>query len=509
MTDLQLVVPMTGVGQRFVDAGFLELKPLIKIAGETIISHVMKMYPSITDPVFIISNNHPQRELLKMELKTLRPDAKIIEIDPHKLGPSYAVWQVRQQLDLSRPTIINYCDFGGIWDLSKMEAALEKHDGAILTYTGFHPHMLRNTEYAYVKTDENGHVTEIQEKKSFTDDPYSEEASAGTYGFATGDLLIRAIAEQINQGISLKSEFYTSLTYKPLIEEGRTIVCIEMDKFFQWGTPEDLRDWIYWRDAINEMTNYNPASNEVLGSTVILAAGRGSRLAEKGSIPKPLVPVGKFLLWEYSGLCAKQTHESVVVTRENLVPQGNRLDVPAMILSEVSQGQAITAKIGINLINNRNEPVTVLSCDNVIFQRNFVEAHEYAKRMDVVVWTARNYPPSLVNPSQYSWISGQESSSRKVWLKQEPDFKQEPQLIIGNFTFKTKELGLTLISHLENRNIRINDEFYLDSLITLAQELGFKVGVMDCKNFFAIGSKNEIQTFHYWEEIATKYVFAD
>jgi len=180
-----------------------------------------------------------------------------------------------------------------------------------------------------------------------------------------------------------------------------------------------------------------------------------------------------------------------------------------MILSEVSQGQAITAKIGINLINNRNEPVTVLSCDNVIFQRNFVEAHEYAKRMDVVVWTARNYPPSLVNPSQYSWISGQESSSRKVWLKQEPDFKQEPQLIIGNFTFKTKELGLTLISHLENRNIRINDEFYLDSLITLAQELGFKVGVMDCKNFFAIGSKNEIQTFHYWEEIATKYVFAD
>ena len=509
MTHLQLVVPMTGVGQRFVDAGFLELKPLIKIAGETIISHVMKMYPSISDPVFIISNNHPQRELLKTELKTLRPDSKIIEIDPHKFGPSYAVWQVREQLDLLRPTIINYCDFGGIWDLTKMEAALEKNDGAILTYTGFHPHMLRNTEYAYVKTDENGYVREIQEKKSFTDDPFSEEASAGTYGFATGDLLIRAISEQIDRGISLKNEFYTSLTYKPLIEEGRKIVCVEMDKFFQWGTPEDLRDWIYWRDAVKEMTNYRPASDEVLGSTVILAAGRGSRLAVTGSTPKPLVPVGKFLLWEYSGLCANQNKESIVVTRENLVPVGNRLDMQTMILSEVSQGQAITAKIGIDLINNTNEPVTVLSCDNVIFQRNLAEAHEYAKRMDVVVWTARNYPPSLVNPSQYSWISGQESSSRKVWLKQEPDFKQEPQLIIGNFTFENKELGLTLISHLENRNIRINNEFYLDSLITLAQELGFKVGVMDCKNFFAIGSKSEIQTFHYWEEIATNYVFAD
>ena len=509
MTYLQLVVPMTGVGQRFVDAGFLELKPLIKIAGETIISHVMKMYPSISDPVFIISNNHPQREVLKMELKTLRPDSKIIEINPHKLGPSYAVWQAREQLDLLRPTIINYCDFGGIWDLTKMEAALEKNDGAILTYTGFHPHMLRNTEYAYVKTDENGYVREIQEKKSFTDNPYSEEASAGTYGFASGELLIRAIAEQINQGISLKNEFYTSLTYKPLIEEGRRVVCVKMDKFFQWGTPEDLQDWIYWRDAVNEMMNYHPTFDEILGSTVILAAGRGSRLAATGSTPKPLVPVGKFLLWEYSGLCANRNKESIVVTRENLVPVGNQLGVQTKILSEVSQGQAITAKIGINFINDTNDPITVLSCDNVIYQRNLAEAHEYARIMDVVVWTASNYPPSLVNPNQYSWISGEESSSIKVWLKQEPDFEQEPQLIIGNFTFKNKELGLTLISHLENKNIRINNEFYLDSLITLAQELGLKVGVMDCKNFFAIGSKNEIETFHYWEEIATKYVFAD
>lgn len=469
----------------------------------------MKMYPSISDPVFIISNNHPQREVLKMELKTLRPDSKIIEINPHKLGPSYAVWQAREQLDLLRPTIINYCDFGGIWDLTKMEAALEKNDGAILTYTGFHPHMLRNTEYAYVKTDENGYVREIQEKKSFTDNPYSEEASAGTYGFASGELLIRAIAEQINQGISLKNEFYTSLTYKPLIEEGRRVVCVKMDKFFQWGTPEDLQDWIYWRDAVNEMMNYHPTFDEILGSTVILAAGRGSRLAATGSTPKPLVPVGKFLLWEYSGLCANRNKESIVVTRENLVPVGNQLGVQTKILSEVSQGQAITAKIGINFINDTNDPITVLSCDNVIYQRNLAEAHEYARIMDVVVWTASNYPPSLVNPNQYSWISGEESSSIKVWLKQEPNFEQEPQLIIGNFTFKNKELGLTLISHLENKNIRINNEFYLDSLITLAQELGFKVGTMDCRNFFAIGSKNEIQTFHYWEEIATKYVFAD
>jgi NDP-sugar pyrophosphorylase family protein len=500
---------MTGVGQRFIDAGFLELKPLIKIAGETIISHVMKMYPSISDPVFIISNNHPQRELLKTELKTLRPDSKIIEINPHKLGPSYAVWQAREHLDLLRPTIINYCDFGGIWDLSKMEAALKENDGAILTYTGFHPHMLRNTAYAYVKTDENGYVTDIQEKKSFTDDPYSEEASAGTYGFATGELLIRAIAEQIEQGISLKNEFYTSLTYKPLIREGKRIVCVGMNKFFQWGTPEDLRDWVYWRDALNEMINYHPTSDEVLGSTVILAAGRGSRLVATGSTPKPLVPVGKFLLWEYSGLCAIQNKESVVVTREKLVPKANRLNVPTVILSEVTQGQAITAQIGINRIDNTSEPITVLSCDNVIFQKNLVEAHEYAQRVDVIVWTASNYPPSLVNPSQYSWISGQESSSRKVWLKQEPDFKQDPQLIIGNFTFKTKQIGLTLISHLKKRDIRINDEFYLDSLIALAQELDFKVGVMDCKNFLAIGSQNEIQTFNYWVEIVTNYVFAD
>ena len=58
-------------------------------------------------------------------------------------------------------------------------------DGAIPCYTGFHPHMLRSTKYAYVK-EKDLVLTAIKEKESFTDSPMNEYASSGTYYFKTG-----------------------------------------------------------------------------------------------------------------------------------------------------------------------------------------------------------------------------------------------------------------------------------------------------------------------------------
>ena len=46
-------------------------------------------------------------------LKNIAPESKIFGINPHKLGPVFAVLQVLDQLDLSKPTIVNYAVFLG------------------------------------------------------------------------------------------------------------------------------------------------------------------------------------------------------------------------------------------------------------------------------------------------------------------------------------------------------------------------------------------------------------
>ena len=59
---MQIVIPMSGLGSRFADAGYSEIKPLIKVNGKPIIEWVCEMFPGSHDFVFICRNeNHSLR----------------------------------------------------------------------------------------------------------------------------------------------------------------------------------------------------------------------------------------------------------------------------------------------------------------------------------------------------------------------------------------------------------------------------------------------------------------
>ena len=49
---IQLVVPMSGIGKRFKDAGYKTPKPLIKVRGKEIINHVVNMFEKIETSYF-------------------------------------------------------------------------------------------------------------------------------------------------------------------------------------------------------------------------------------------------------------------------------------------------------------------------------------------------------------------------------------------------------------------------------------------------------------------------
>ena len=152
---MQLIIPMSGIGQRFIKAGYKTPKPLIEVENKTIINHVYKMFPGIESVIFICNKNHLENSSIRMlqKIKKINQEAKIIEINPHKYGPIYAGLQAIKSLDLNSPTIVNYCDFNCIWDFKDFMKHVKNTncDGSVVTYTGFHPHMLNNTNYAYVK----------------------------------------------------------------------------------------------------------------------------------------------------------------------------------------------------------------------------------------------------------------------------------------------------------------------------------------------------------------------
>jgi NDP-sugar pyrophosphorylase family protein len=206
---------MSGIGKRFREKGYKLPKPFIQISGKSIIEHVIEMFPGVEDILFIVIRDHYEDPELNLKEKLLRfaPTAQIAVIAPHKLGPAWAISQAKDFVKLDDPVVINYCDFACIWDFPAFREMLYSGlDGLIATYSGFHPHMLRSTQYAYLKMNQTENLVEIQEKLPFSSNPMKEPASSGTYGFGSGQILLDAIETQIVKNDSYKNEFYSSLT---------------------------------------------------------------------------------------------------------------------------------------------------------------------------------------------------------------------------------------------------------------------------------------------------------
>jgi len=55
---MQVVIPMSGFGERFRAAGYVVPKPLIAVEGKPIIAHVIDLFPGETDFIFVCNQEH-------------------------------------------------------------------------------------------------------------------------------------------------------------------------------------------------------------------------------------------------------------------------------------------------------------------------------------------------------------------------------------------------------------------------------------------------------------------
>ena len=251
---VQVVIPMSGLGSRFVKEGYLDLKPLIHVHNHRIIEWVLRMFPEVHDPLFICRQEHLDKTEMYDVLRTAKPKGKIVGIEGGKTGPVGALIDAFNDINDTAPVIISYCDFYMIWNyksfLSLVE--LQDYDGAIPCYSGFHPHLLpRDNLYASCRVDEASELLRIREKYSFEKDKSKALHSPGVYYFKSGKLLKHYCQALVDSGESLGGEYYVSLVYNLMVADGLRIgVPQNVEHFCQWGTPRYLEDYLYWTNAI-------------------------------------------------------------------------------------------------------------------------------------------------------------------------------------------------------------------------------------------------------------------
>ena len=93
---MKIIVPMAGSGNRFIQQGYTEPKPLIKIndinSKRTILQHVLDMFQDPSDKfVFICNNVHLETTKMREIILEMKPNSHIISMPQHKLGPVFTV----------------------------------------------------------------------------------------------------------------------------------------------------------------------------------------------------------------------------------------------------------------------------------------------------------------------------------------------------------------------------------------------------------------------------------
>ena len=506
---MQLIIPMSGIGKRFVEKGYNVPKPLISISGKPMVQHVVEMFPGVEEVLFIVNRDHFENKELELEskLNSLVPSCTIAVIDAHKLGPAWAIAQAKEYVNIKDSVVVNYCDFSCMWDFKAFREELNSGiDGLIATYSGFHPHMLANSKYAYLRLDESGFVSEIQEKLPFTDIPMNEPASSGTYGFSSGRVLLEAINAQFDKGHSFNDEFYSSLTYKSMIENGMRIRNFEIQRFFQWGTPEDFEEFKKQKDFFmfrqeNSKQASTPARIEVL------AAGEGRRFRDAGyKTLKPFLPLGTSFLaiQALQALSPNETSRGLLIQKDFEVPRQFENDlhqnnVEIFTVGGLTKGQAASALTALG--RQASDNCIVATCDSLLFPKQGVDFAEIKGKM-IGVWVANPSDFALSNQKQFGWVlTGSHQEVVKTWVKEVPDDPDSALVITGTFIFGDSYESIELIEKFLKTAARVNGEFYLDSVLGFAVENGWRVIALKPEWFISLGTPDEYETYLYWEAV--------
>lgn len=239
-SELNVVIPMAGAGQRFVDAGYTFPKPIIEVQGKPMIQRVVENLNINAHYIFIVQTEMNAKFNLAATLRQIVPNCTVVESNGLTQGAAETVLLASHLIDSGKPLLLANSDQLIEWDPARTLYKWRNSEvaGGILTFESTHP------KWSYAALNDLGHVVEVAEKK-----PISSHATVGIYYWQRGSDFIRCAKTMIKKDIRTNGEFYVCPVFNEIIGEGAQIAHEEVSKMYGIGTPEDLQSFLLSADA--------------------------------------------------------------------------------------------------------------------------------------------------------------------------------------------------------------------------------------------------------------------
>ncbi|HHE0851022.1 NTP transferase domain-containing protein [Campylobacter jejuni] len=488
---MNIIIPATGIGKRFKEAGYKELKPFIKVMKDKVIlDYVIECFDTQKD-VFYFIIQECEKNKFEDFILSRKINAKIIVYKGQKLGPAGSLYGVVSQLQdiLNEEVIISYCDFGQEWNYRDFIQFTQENldvQAIIPCYTGYHPHLLPlENVYAVCKVYDNTYkVYEVIEKYN-SKNKFEEYYSSGIYYFRTLKLAIEAIKKQIEAKDKVFGEYYISMTNNYL----ENVLCYPfIEKFYQFGTPKDFE---YAKKKLNSQDVNNEKIK--IQNTIILSAGRGERFLNLNfNQPKPFLPLGKTSIIENIIDTLKDVETKIIcVGAQDHKKYWESIKQEVRFVKPNKIGAAYSYK---ESCGNLSGDVLILPCD-LIAKHITKEFIRLQKEYEVIVFVTHASKYNVNNSHYFTWVDGENNKIDSIFVKNRSN--DANLVMIGSFYFKANSLLLEYINKIFQEDIKTNGEFYIDNVFELLIKT-HKVGYVIVSNYFSYGTPDEYMENKYW-----------
>ena len=242
---------------------------------------------------------------------------------------------------------------------------------------------------------------------------------------------------------------------------------------------------------------------------LIPMAGAGSRFKKEGyQTAKPLILVNEKPMVIEATKHLPKGKKYIYVCRLNNIENDNidkeikkfYPDSHFIVINELTQGQASTCLLAKKEINN-NEELIIGACDNGMIwdEKKFLDEKN---KVDCLVWSFRKNVIVENKPEDYGWVKvNDENFAKRVSVKSPISDKPiNDHAIVGAFWFKKGKYFVAAAETMISKNIRINNEFYVDECINELIESGLKVKVFEVDKYICWGTPNDLKTYEYWQQ---------
>ncbi len=226
---MKIVIPTAGFGTRLRPQTWSRPKPLVSVAGKTVLGHVLDMFerlPQVDEVIFIVGYLGDQ---IQAYVDTNYPQLKTrYVVQEEMLGQSHAIWLAREGLE--GPMLMVFVDTIIEADL----AFLADEPAEAVAWVKEVPDPRR---FGVATADEAGWVERLVEKPS---DMSNNLAVVGFYYFDRAERLIAAIEQQMAQDTMLGGEFYLADAINVMLDDGLKMRVEPVEIWVDCGKPDAL-----------------------------------------------------------------------------------------------------------------------------------------------------------------------------------------------------------------------------------------------------------------------------